>query len=175
MDELGTIRENLDESPAEREEREMAEAIALSLSLAPLETDGMTRDSQARRSKAPPPLPPIHDRPAPPEETPSSFARIAPINRLPTLFPPVGHAWNQSALATRAQRPPRRRRRPRIWPASPESFAYFPPNGPCYARLRPRRHMPAPSIPDSNTDTEESRGDSPSVISTASSHYNADL
>ena len=175
MDELGMIRENLDESPAEREEREMTEAIAMSLSLAPLETDVQTRDSQAHRFKAHPPLPPTHARPSPPDEVPSSSARREAIARLPTIFPPVGHAWNQSALATRAQRPPRRRRRPRIWPASPERIAYFPPNGPGYARLRSRRHMPAPVVSESNTDTGESRGDAPSVISTAPSRYNSDL
>ena len=168
------IRENLDESLQEREEREMPEAHAMSLSMAPPGEANAARDSQVLPRKAPPPPPPTA-RPGPPGEAPSSSARLAAVTRLPVLFPPVGHAWNRSALDARAQRPPRSRRRPRVWFAMPGSFAYFPPNGTGYERLRRRRFTRAAVIPDSNTDTEESRGDAASEISTAPSRYKADL
>ena len=168
MGELGMIRDNLHESIEERESRDLEEALAISLSLAPLADESRL----PARSKPAPPLPPVVNRPAPPEEEPSNHARMAAVQRLPVIFPPVGHHWNRSALASAAQRAPARRRRwrraYRVFPADPESFRYFPPTGSGYERLRRRRYQPAPVTFDSNTETEESRGDAPPVVSTAS-------
>ena len=118
LGELGMIRDS-DESPEEREARELEEALAISLSLAPLRDDVIHP-----APKAGPPPPPRLARPSPPLEQPSASARLAA--RLPVLFPPVGHAWNRSPIARWAQRPRRPRRHRRCRFAVPESFSYFP-------------------------------------------------
>ena len=170
MGELGMVHDNLNESIEERESRELEEALAISLSLTPLVDEPLP----PARPKPAPPLPPVSSRPAPPGEEPSNHARMAAVHRLPVIFPPVGHHWNRSALASSAQRAPARRRRwrrtHRIFPAEPEAFCYFPPTGSGYQRLRRRRHQPAPVTFDSNTETEEPLGDAPSVVSTAPSY-----
>ena len=174
MGELGMIHENLDETLEERESRELLEAIAISLSLTALAPESPA----SPRVKPPPPLPPASARPTPPEEDPSIRARIDAARRLPVLFPPVGHLWNRSPLAAPAQRRPaprrRLRRQYRVWPAVPERFAYFPPTGSGYERLRRRRFQPPPVTFDSNTETEESHDDALSFVSTAPSYRNSD-
>ena len=173
LDELGTIHQADRETEEAREQDELLEAMALSLSLAPL-----------YRAKAPPPLPPVaahhppaEPRPLPPDDSPPAAARA--IQRLPILFPPVGHAWNHSPLAHPKQRaaPKRRhnRRRPRVWPPQPEQFAYFPPVGPGYQVLRRRRHVSfAVNLESEDSDSALSRGDASSGVSTASSYYQLD-
>ena len=166
------IHDHLDESLEEREARELQEAIAISLSLAPIHD---APPNPPVRAKPPPPLPPSTARPAPPEEEPSNHARRSAALRLPVIFPPVGHEWNRSALATSEQRrriPPRRRwrRQHRVFAPRPESFLYFPPHGSGYSRLRRPRNQPARVTFDSNTETEESLDEAPSVLSTDTSY-----
>ena len=166
LDELGAIRQTDRETEEEREQNELLEAMALSLSLAPLHL-----------AKPPPPLPPAEDRPLPPVESPPAAARA--IHRLPLLFPPVGHAWNHSPLANPGQRvaPKRRsrRRRPRVWPPRPERFAYFPPVGPGYQVLRRRQQVSfAVNLESEDSDSAVSRDDASSGVSTASSFYQLD-
>ena len=171
LGELGMIHENLEETPEDRESRELMEALAISLSLAPLGEESQS----VARSKPPPPSPPTTARPPPPEEEPTNHVRYNAINRLPVIFPPVGHEWNRSPLANAAQRrraPPRRRwrRQHRVFAPQPEAFSYFPPTGSGYQRLRRRRGQPARVTFDSNTETEESLDEAPSVISTDTSY-----
>ena len=163
------------ESVEGRESRGPEEALALSLSITQLADDSPPRTT--RLAKSPPPLPPATNRPDPPEEEPSLATRRNASQRLPVLFPLVGREWDRSALASSAQRqraPARRRirwrRQHRVFAAQPESFAYFPPSGSRYDRLRRRRFCPAPVSFDSNTESEESRGDAPSVVPTAPSY-----
>ena len=125
LGELGAIHDSV-ESPEEREARELEEALAISLSLAPLH-DRVIHPAP----KAGPPSPPHAARPAPPLEQPSARARLPA--RLPVLFPPVGHAWNRSPNARWDQRPRRLRRHRRCRFAAPESFFVFPPE---WFRLR---------------------------------------
>ena len=153
----------------ERGADELTESIALSLSWAPLRPE-----SPEHRHKAPRPLPPTDSRPDPPVERPPSRAQArGAFARLPLLFPPVGSQWNNSPFAYPAQRAPPRRRR-RVWPPVHERFAYFPPPGSGYERLRRRRRYqpPAPE-PESDRETEESRDDATSSASTAPSRYHA--
>ena len=131
IDELGAIRENLDETPEDRESRELMEAMAISPSLVPLGEESRPVD----RSKPRPPLSPVAERPSPPDEEPTIHARRNALNLLPVIFPPVGHEWNRSALANAAQRrraPPRTRwrRQHRVFAPRPGSFAFFPRPGP---------------------------------------------
>ena len=170
------IRDIPGESVEGRESRELEGELSLSPSLTPLTDDSPRRT--ARLPKPPPPLPPATNRPDPPEEEPSLAARRNAAQRLPVLFPPVGHEWIRSALASSAHRqraPARRRirwrRQHRVFAAQPESFAYFPPSGSGYDRLRRRRFCPAPVSYDSNAESEESRGDAPSAVSTAPSYW----
>ena len=83
---------------ADEESQQLADALALSLSLAPIET--------TTRAKAPPTpcpvLPPVESRRSPPDAPP----RL--IHRLPVLFPPVGHEWNTSALGRDSRPAPAR-------------------------------------------------------------------
>ena len=154
----------------ERGADELTESIALSLSWAPLRPE-----SPEHRHKAPRPLPPTDSRPDPPVERPPSRAQArGAFARLPLLFPPVGSQWNNSPFAYPAQRAPPRRRRRRVWPPVHERFAYFPPPGSGYERLRRRRRYqpPAPE-PESDRETEESRDDATSSASTAPSRYHA--
>ena len=164
LDALGMIHDVV-ESPEDLEARELEEALALSLSLTTLEPTVIHPSPKA----GPPPPPSSLVRPPPPDVEPSERARQ--LARIPTLFPPVGHAWNSSRHARWAQRPRRPRRHRRCRFAVPESFAYFPPNGSGYERLRPRRHLPPISEPDSHTETDESRDDASSTQSTAPSHF----
>ena len=171
IEELGTIRENLDGTPEDRESRELMEAMAISLSLAPLGEESRP----VARSKPPPPLPPVTGRPSPPDEEPAIHARRNALNRLPAIFPPVGHEWDRSAVANAAQRRrapprPRWRRQHRVFAPRPESFAFPPPPGPGYQRLRRRRGKPDRVTFDSNTETEESLDEAPSMISTDTSY-----
>ena len=164
LDELGAIRQADRETEEEREQNELLEAMALSLSLAPL-----------RRAK--PPIPPAEDRPPSPVESPTAAARA--IRRPPLLFPPVGHAWNHSPLANPGQRvaPKRRsrRRRPRVWPPRPERFAYFPPVGPGYQVIRRRQQVSFDvNLESGDSDSAVSRDDASSGVSTASSFYQLD-
>ena len=165
LDELGAIRAESREAEDEREQNELLEAMALSLSMAPL-----------RRAKPPPPLPPTEPRPAPPPESPPEAIRA--IHRLPLISPPVGHAWNQSPLAhpkqRSAPRPRHGRRRPRVWSPRPEHFAYFPPVCPGYQVLRRRRVSFAARLESEDSDTAVGRDDASSGVSTASSYYQAD-
>ena len=164
LDELGAIREADRLTEEEREANELLEAMALSLSLAPL-----------RRSKPPPPMPPQESRPLPPDESPPPVNRA--IHRLPVLFPPVGHAWNTSPLAAPKQRAaPRRgrRRRPRVWSPRPEQLAYFPPVGRGYQVLRRRQVSFALHLESEDSDSAVSRDDASSGVSTASSYYQLD-
>ena len=126
MGELGMIHGNLDESIEGRESRELEEAFAISLSLAPIGND----PRPAARAKPPPPLPPSTERPAPPGEAPPNRSRQSAMRRLPVISPPVGHQWNRSALASSAQRAPARRRwwrrQYRVFPADSRVFRIFP-------------------------------------------------
>ena len=174
VDELGRIHDSPSHSDREREEDELLEALALSLSLTPLESGPVRR-------KAPPPAPPVtvvhpplEPRPLPPDESPP--VRLRPVNRLPVLFPPVGHVWNRSPLASPKQRaaPKRVRRHPRIWAPRSEGFAYFPPNGSGYPGPLGRRRVTVVEHFETDSDAGESRDDASSGVSTAESHYNAE-
>ena len=173
VDELGRIHDSTMSSAQDSEDDELLEALAISLSLTPM-------DSGARR-KAPPPSPPFviagppqEPRPQPPDESPP--LRLRPEYRLPVIFPPVGHAWNRSPLASPKQRaaPKRVRRHPRIWAPRPESFAYFPPNGSGYPVPRGRRRVVVMEDFETDSDAGESRDDASSGVSTAPSHFNID-
>ena len=172
LGELGRIHDSPRLTSQEREDQELLEAMALSLSLTPLES------GSRNESKAPPPAPPVgppqEARPLPPGESPPTMAR--PVYRLPVLFPPVGHAWNHSPIASPKQRamPKRVRRRPRIWPANPERFCVLPIER--FWLFHSATPSPRYFSEDlaSASDSAESSDDASSGVSTAESHYNAD-
>ena len=149
-DVLGVIHDIPRPIAPQLEENDSLESLALSLSMARIQPDVPNESApispQPDHPKPRPPTRPIDSPTGPPDARPKIQQREAhrAAAYLPVLFPPVGHEWNRSALAARAQRPPRRRRRPRVWFAMPGSFAYFPPNGLGYERLRRRRFAPPP-------------------------------
>ena len=197
MDGSGVIHTDCTESLDALELRELEEAIALSLATgAPVEPES---PPEAPRPKArPPPAPivstqprsiPIIERPAlvpfnrlpsepmppPPELDPTVRQRVEAYRRngsLPTLFPPTGTAWANSALA-KARPPviPELPPRFRVLHADPERLAFFPslPQGP------PLRFVPDPamsSIHEGDTESsDDGERDVDSIASTAPSHF----
>ena len=125
------IHTEVHESLDALEQRELEEAIALSLGTSSVASDDSPRPNEAPRKAPPPSLSqhrtflevPVLERPAmlpfgvaprdpvplPPAQPPTSEQRILARQRLaalPTLFPPTGAAWMQSQLAQAKAPPP---------------------------------------------------------------------
>ena len=194
LDELGVIHESPRSTVSQQEEQDLMEALALSLSLTSLQPPNHEEERPAPvrpvQRKAPPPAPPVDSPPRPPVVEPTAQQRFnsSVIRRLPTVFPPVGHAWNHSPLA-RAMRPPPMVFRP--WAQRKESLAYFPASNRWYGparRIRPHRVTPKSAaassssscrrcapIPEPTEDVDESEEDrhseATSTVSTAPSYH----
>ena len=165
---------------AAEEEAQLAEALALSLSLA-------ADDARSRTPSAPDFVihPPAEPRPEPPDVPPP--VRHSPVRPKPRppmrseqrpSFPPVGHHWNTSPLAF-AQVPILRPVRPPVLlprngePPRPERFAYFPVDPRVYAMFP--RSSRITLIEEVVTDSDdEVRSDATSGPSTAPSHHYPD-
>ena len=149
----------------------LEEALALSLSLTSLPVPV--------RAKPPPPLPPVEPRPDPPTEAPprlppaTNHRRVGP---LPVLFPPVGHHWNNSALARESRFRPPADPLPVLYRREilPESLGYFPSNPSGYRF--DRRGTPVPIHPpviieEVEDSGDENQSDATSTVSTQPSHH----
>ena len=170
---LGRIRESARHSARGSEDEDLLGALALILSLAPLE-------SRTVRRRTPPPAPPVTVDPPPqesrPQPTDEAPLRIRAAYLLTVLFPPVGHVWNRSPLASPKRRaaPRRVRRRPRIWPPRPERFAYFPQNGSGHPAPQGRRRVTFAGDYQADSDAGESRDDATLGVSAAESRFNSE-
>ena len=149
----------------------LEEALALSMSMAPL--------ISVARAKPPPPLPPAEPRPEPPTESPPRMPLAAPQRRfinLPLLFPPSGSQWNNSVLARESRPRPPAEPVPSLYRRDilPESLGYFPSNPSGYRFDRrgvPHPFWPPTIIEEVDSDGEDNLSDATSTVSTQPSYH----
>ena len=164
---LYAIRESPHVVAQERDERELPNPMAPSLSLAQL-----CRDSPQVLRKAPQPLPPGDARPAPPGETPSARSRSVSLTPFRPHLEDMGGIARSRPLLPRG--PPRRRRgRPRFGHLAQNVSRIPRPTGQIILPCSAGAAIPSLEV-DPNTETDEPSGDALPGVSADVSRYGDD-